>query len=142
LSFAGIHATLAHADDPGIWEMAVLGLVIGAAICVPDLWPGRYRNTIRRESLAKARAEWPFGPRHIELRPDGLFVQSSIFSGVYPWSAITRVATSPTGVYLTTTEKRSIVIPLKAFATPAAAGAFAAEARRLMEAGRPKAPPI
>ena len=142
LALTGIPTWVRGYNDPTVWACTIVGATIAVPLTIAANWPGKTRTKLRETLLKQVQSSWVFGPKHIELRDEGVFTSSSVFRGIHPWGAITAAHRTKTAIYFTTIEKRTFGVPLRAFASESQIAEFFEYARASVERHRPVTPPI
>jgi hypothetical protein len=114
-----------------VWLAVASGILATPASTVLML-----RSTRRQSLRAVSDQRGVLGEHHLELSPEGVRERTAFNDSLTSWAAIHEVERTEHAVHLTLGPASAHILPVRCFVSPQEADAFAAEARRHLDAAR------
>ena len=102
-------------------------------------FPWAYRRTLRKNvagMVSEGQNRGLFSPHRVTISPEGVTSSSELEQTSTAWRAVERVVASPTHAYIYTNALAAVIVPQRAFASPAEFEEFIRTARDYYENAR------
>jgi hypothetical protein len=97
-------------------EMTLIGCPLGMAVLLfLRLWPYRAVALATRKALREGRNAEKLKNLRLAIAPEGITVSSPTGAGTTPWTALERIALTPTHAFFYVTTREAHVLPRRVF---------------------------